>query len=454
MEKTAHTKAKRRSILGIELPSLKEGSFASNITFISGRNAISLVTQLIFTPLIMHLYDPAAYGAMGAVLALSYLLLPFATLQYDRAMLLAQDEHDLQGLRALGNMIALVLATALMAVIGIGGERALAFMGLSALGNLVYLVPFILALTAWAQISQQMVFARMRYKQSFIFGSLNAVGNKLTAILYAMIWGGGALGLISAETLSRAGQLVMNRRAILKERLFAPEQVVPFRQVRAVASKYKAFPKFELPAVGLAALANQIPLWWLPKHYGLAVFGQFSVAMALLEMPMRLLGSSMSSTYYQKAARTYAQEGPHALRSVTTKLMRVLAVIGFVPFLVVALAAHPVFAWLFQDRWALAGTMISALAVYYYFRLIAEPVASVFRVLGQQRTYLFIHGSFLILRSGTMLWATAVHAELLKAITMYAAANTIGYLLQLLLIRRAIISAGTAARDAASPTPA
>lgn len=86
----------------------------------------------------------------------------------------------------------------------------------------------------------------------------------------------------------------------------------------------------------------------------------------------------------------------------------------------------------------MAGTMIGSLAFFYYFRLIAEPVASVFRVMGRQRTYLVLHGAFLLLRAATVLWATLTKADVLSAITVYAGANTIGYLLQIMLIRQAI----------------
>lgn len=441
MPKDGNTQRRRIPLLGIELPSLKEGSFASNISFISGRNAVTLVTQLVFTPLIMHLYDPAAYGTMGAVLALSAFLLPFATLQYDRAMLLAQDERDLLGLRALGNLLSLATAVLVLLIIIIGGGPLLEMLGLEAVGKLIYLAPLVVLLTAWAQVSQQMVYARMRYKQSFVLGSINAVGNKLTAIFYALLFGGGGMGLLSAEILSRSVQLVFNRRSILKEKKLLSPLNITYQELTRTAHKYQGFPKYELPAVGVAALANQIPLWWIPKHFGIAAFGQFSIAMALLEMPMRLLGSSMSSTFYQKAARTYTKEGPQALARITRRLMWILSAIGLLPFLVIALTAKPIFAWLFQDRWLLAGSMISFLSIFYYFRLVAEPVSSVFRVLGQQRTYLWIHGLFLFVRGSAMVWAIVRELELLDAIAVYAAANAAGYAMQIILILHALRTA-------------
>lgn len=441
MQKDGNTPRRRWALLGVELPSLKEGSFASNISFISGRNAVTLAAQLVFTPLIMHLYDPAAYGTMGALLALSAFLLPFATLQYDRAMLLAQDERDLLGLRALGNLLSTVTGILVLLAIIIGGRSLLEVLGLEAVGSLIYLAPLIVLLTAWAQVSQQMVFARMRYRQSFVLGSINAIGNKLTAIFYALLFGGGAMGLLSAEILSRSAQLVFNRRLILNEKGLVSLPRITRQDLVRTAQKYKGFPKYELPAVGLAALANQIPLWWIPRHFGIAAFGQFSISMALLGMPMRLLGSSMSSTFYQKAARTYAQDGPKALAGITRRLMWILSAIGFFPFLVIALTAEPVLVWLFEDRWSTAGSMISFLSIFYYFRLIAEPVSSVFRVLGQQRTYLIIHGLFLFVRGGAMAWAVARDLELIDSIAVYAIANAIGYIAQIFLILHALRTA-------------
>lgn len=433
------------SRLGLKLPSFRDKSFAANISFISGRNAVTFIAQLIFTPVIMKLYDPSAYGIMGSLMGLAMLCLPYATLQYDRAMLLVQDETELQSLRTISNFLPVAFALTLFLILLIGGDGLLTSVGLPALGPMALLVPLLLMISAWAQASQQMVFARVRYKQSFIFGSLNAIGNKLVAIGSALVIGSSAIGLLLAEFISRIGQLFFNSRLILKEppqwRRPLPERGTVWR----VARKYAGFPKYELPAVALAGFANQAPLWWIPKHFGLATFGQFSLAMALLEIPLRLLGNSISSVFYQKAAQTFADQGPRALVRLTDRMLLILTAAGIIPFLMIAFLAEPVFTYLFEDRWTLAATITSSFCIFYYFRLIAEPVASVFRVINTQWVYLSTHGAFLLIRVAVIAWTLANGTPFTQAVTIYVWGNVVGSCLLIILVitltRRAVVVA-------------
>lgn len=429
------TKGERTGIRGrLKGPDLSKGSFAYNLSFVSARNAVTLLTQLVFTPIIMHLYTPVAYGTMGAVLSLAIFCSPFATMQYDRAMLMVRDESDLQGLRGLSNLLPLVFSSVLALVLLIGGDRLLMAINLPALGPIVLLAPAIILLSAWAQTSQQMVAARMHYKQSFIFGSINAVGTKLVAVAHGLWVGSGALGLLAAEFFSRTAQLVANSRFILQDRKRWTTAPVSWNELKRVARKYKGFPKFELPGAALSVVSNQVPLWWIPSTYTLAAFGQFSLAIALLEMPMRLLGNSLSAIFYQKAAHTHDDHGAQAMARLTKRLMRMLALAALLPMLLIAFSVEPLFDLLFDGRWALAATMTKSLCILYYFRLIAEPVESVFRVVDRQRTYLFIHGMFLVLRIGTVLFTMAQGYDVVRAITFYACANAVGYLAQTGLI--------------------
>ena len=69
------------TLLGIRLPAFAEGSFAWNVSFSSGNSLVTIIAQLVFTPIIVKLYDPTAYGAFGFIISLSTLFLSISTLQ-------------------------------------------------------------------------------------------------------------------------------------------------------------------------------------------------------------------------------------------------------------------------------------------------------------------------------------------------------------------------------------
>ncbi len=417
-----------RTLLGFRLPSMKEGSFARNQSYVLANSAVAIGAQLVFTPIITRLYAPHAYGTMNAVLSLTAFVLPFFTLQYDSALLMARNERDIQGLRAISNLLPTALSVLLFVALLIGGDRLLTTVGLPALGMLALLIPGLVILSAITQTSQQMVAVRMRYKQSFVFGSISAVGTKLTAIGHGLVFGGGAIGLIAAEVFSRGSQLFFNSRYILHERFHWRPKHLDIPGMKSVMRTYINFPKYELPAVGIAQLAAQVPLWWLPRTYGLAIFGQYGLSLSLLEMPMRLFSHSISGTFYQKAAQVFQARGAKALRSITFRTMAFISLGSFLPLLMIGLFAEDVFTIFFGPAWAMAGRMAQVLSILYFARLTVEPVGSVLRVIGKQRSYVWFHGLLFALRASAAGWSIYYKLDIIPAITLYAIADAIGRL--------------------------
>jgi O-antigen/teichoic acid export membrane protein len=388
---------------------------------------VTILAQLVFTPIIVKLYDPVAYGSFGFILSLSTLLLSLFTLQYDRALFLAREEQDVAGLRAASNAIPFYFSMIVLLVLLVAQDRILELVGADDLGNGIFLLPLLVVFGAWSQTSQRMVAVRYRYREGFLYGSAMVVGSKLMAILYGVLVGSHFVGLALAELFNRVVQQVINYRIVLKEVVLFRISDLLLGKHRSVLVKYIGFPKYELPAVAVAAVSNQIPIFWIPKMFGLAMFGQYSLALSLLEMPMRLFGYSLSGIFYQKAARTYQEQGGRALASITHRMMISITAISAAPLLVIALFAEPVFSWVFGETWVMAGAMSSRLCIVYFFRLLIEPVSSVLRVIGEQRNYFLFHGNFLILRLSAVAYAVFAGYDVLDAITVFAVANALGH---------------------------
>jgi len=417
-----------RTGLRERMPSFGQGSFALNTAFTSGKSVLTIVLQLLLTPVIVSLYEPSAYGAFSFIISVSTALLTICTLQYDRALFLAQDEAEIGTLRMASSLFP--VAFSLLIALGLLFLRdpVLRSIDLEGMGNGIFMVPLLLALSGIAQTSQRMVAVRYKYREGFLFGTLNVIGAKLFAIGHGLLVSGSFLGLALSEVINKGLQWLLNERVILKE---APARVPrrgSLRQHLAVLRKYIAFPKYELPSTAILALANQIPVFWLPRAFGITILGQYALATSLMEMPMRLFGYSLAGTFYQKAARTYREEGSRSLGRITRRMMAWIAVVCLPALGLIAWQAEPVFTLVFGEEWAMAGTFASRLAVAYYFRLVVEPVLSVLRVLGEQRRFLLFHSNFLFVRVMAVGLAVHLGSDPVAAITYYALANALGHL--------------------------
>lgn len=416
------------------LPAVSEGSFAWNSLFTSARSLVMILAQLIFTPIIVKLYDAEAYGSFGLVFSMSALLLTVFTLQFDRAILLPSNEADIRGLQAVSNALPFYFSLITLVVLLFAKTPILVLFNAQGVGNGIYLIPLLTVLGAWSQTSQKMVQVRYRYKEGFIYGSAIVIGAKLTTIAYGFFIGGQFIGIALAEFFNRIAYQVINYRVILGGEPLVRLDDLRLKKHFGVMRKYISFPQYDLPAVALNAVSNRLPVFWITRFFGLAQLGQYTLAMSLLEMPMRLFGYSLSNTFYQKAARIYERDGINALARITKRMMFSVGAVSVFPLGVIWLFSEPVFRIIFGEQWALSGSISSALAIYYFARLVVEPVVPVLRVLHAQRIYLRFQVVLFLLRLATMVGSITMDIDLVNALLVYACVNAAAYAALVMII--------------------
>lgn len=422
--------ASQRKVPGwIKRPSVTSGSFASNLGFTAGRSLVGILAQLVFTPIIVSLYSPEAYGAFGFILSLTALIIPISTLQYDKAIYMAEDKSEVDNIASIMNIIPVIIS--IFIIISFFSLKGLipASSTIHSLGYGLLIMPVLIVLTSWAQTSQHLMAVNYRYKDGFLFGSASLIGSKLVSIIYALLFGGWFGGLALAELFNRMGQLVVNNSIILKRPILPSLKIRHFRALRATSIKYISFPKFELPAVLLAALSKQVPLFWIPRSFGLASYGHYVLAVSLLEVPMRLLGYSLSSVFFQRAVKAHASGGVGQLRQITIKTALLLSGSGFLPLLLIGLFAQELFILVFGETWSTSGEIAQRLCIAYSIRMVVEPIGAVLRVLGEQKKYLVFNSAFLFMRLGAMAVGMLTGADLLTAVTLYALSEAVGYVI-------------------------
>ncbi len=403
--------------------------FARNSMFTSARSLVTVLLQFIFTPIIVSLYSPEAYGAFGLLFSFSSVALSVATLQYEKAMFLSRDEEEIRLLRTTGNTTALLLAILTTLVLLIGHEAVIELLDASALGLGIFFLPVLILLGATAQTSQVATVVKYKYKKGFVVGSMVNAASKLVAIAYGSFVGPGFLGLLASELFLRGASTFTNVRVILNEPWSSFGRLPRMGDLRRTAVKYKSFPLYDVPALLLNTVSNQFPALWIPKLFGLAAFGQYSLAIGLLGIPLRLFGYSLSGTFYQKAAHTAQERGEKALLPITLSMMRWTGVMGLAPAVIIWFGAEPIFVLIFGEEWSMSGSMAALLTVYFGARLSVEPVISVLRVIRAQRSILVFNLLMVINRAVLTVIIFQQKIDLMDALWYYSITGALGYLM-------------------------
>ncbi len=161
-------------------------------------------------------------------------------------------------------------------------------------------------------------------------------------------------------------------------------------------SRYREFPKFQMPSNLLNSLSQNIPLFMLSLLFSPAVAGLYSLTYRAMQTPTLLISSATRSVFYQRASKIYSEGGDifPLYISTTVGLLKLFAI----PFVVIVLFGQDIFSNIFGEEWREAGLIAEISVVWFYFGFISPPTTMTFNILNLQKVRLYIQIATLISR--------------------------------------------------------
>lgn len=411
-----------------DLASVKhKGSFARNALYTFSDALVNILSQIILTPIVASLYGPVAYGVYGLFSAISNNLSSLAGLGLPRAFMLPKEE---EGFQALGRTALLLLALVVAASLPVFLFPSLLYRVLpswSVMGGWCRAIPLMVLILGLTQV---LVNWSAREKQFALYakiGPATSMGMRLFNLAYGLLRKGAMYGLIIGELVLRAfavcwfivGMRKYNMRALLRG--FSRKEAV------RTISTYRDYPLFIFPAGWLGMFATQLPIFGLPALHDSAAVGHFTLASNLLLMPLRLFGYSLSMVFLRKVTEAQTHD-PGSLGAITKRLYDRFLALGLVPFAFLALFGDEVFGRILGERWHQAGVYSAAMGLFYFFRLLSEPITSVYNAQRAERAFFrFNLGLFVANVVATGFGVLVMHSAY-ATVLAFAACNLLGYL--------------------------
>jgi O-antigen/teichoic acid export membrane protein len=147
---------------------------------------------------------------------------------------------------------------------------------------------------------------------------------------------------------------------------------------------------YSTPNTFVNSLKNQLPVLYLSGAYEGAIVGFFGLALAIIKVPLHLIGQSIGSVFFAEAAHI-GRSNPLRLKRLANKLIKRLALIGLFPLAALLLFGPELFELFFGSLWREAGVYARIISVMAYFELVLNPVSRVFVVFEKQKTILIIN---------------------------------------------------------------
>lgn len=374
---------------------MPKNRFARGVSVLVGGTIGSQVLLVLAAPLLTRLYTPKDFGLLAVFVALLALISVVASLRYDAAIPLPDDDKEAAALLVLSLVTVLVVASLSAVAAIIFRHEIAALLNSPGLADYLYLVPLgamfvgsFNVLNAWGirmKDFTSMAKSKMLQSAATVAVQLGAASLGTVALLFAQIIGNAAASI----------SLAIRSLRLKWDAITAVE----LSTIILVARRYKKFPLYSTWGGLFNTAGSQLPALMFASLFSPAAAGIYMLANRVLEMPFQLLGQAITKVFFSNAAQAH-RDGK--LGDLVSRIHNQLAHIAMPPTLVLLVAGPKIFKLVFGPEWEQAGMFAQWFAPWLYLVFITTPLSSVFGVLDKQGAALVFEIILLVVRAAAI----------------------------------------------------
>jgi len=378
-----NTKAKRKT------------GFAGDVLKLVSGTTFAQALGILAAPILSRLFAPEAFGVAALFSSVVAVIAVFATMRYERAIMLPADDADAANLVGVSLGITLVVSLLTVLLIRWGQGPLLRilnapdlapYLPLTALG--VFFAGTIFTLNYW--LSRLKRFGRMSVVK--VTNSVVTTSTTITVGSVGYNSGGAMIGSRLAGQAVAAGVLGWyvwrNDRNLFR-------RVVNRKSMLANVRRYRKFPLYTTWATLLNTASWQLPAFLLSAYFSTEVVGFYSLGFRMVQLPMNLIGRSISQVFFQRASEA---KNSGSLSSLVDSTFKRLTLFGLFPMILLSFIGADLFSVFFGERWREAGVYLQILSPWAFVWFISSPLSILSSVLEKQEFGLIINGLIFVTR--------------------------------------------------------
>jgi O-antigen/teichoic acid export membrane protein len=353
----------------------RAGMLRHVMVMLGGTAAAQLVT-LALVPLITRLYSPEMFGSLGVLLGVVAICQVPALAGFHRAIPVADSPRQVRALIVL-SAGSTAVTTALVTVVVIGLLGVAPWLG----SELRPLLPYVPLAVAAASVYELATFAAVRrraYRPLSLSKFTHAgVGSSLQLGLGWLACG--PAGLVLGEVLGR----IVACLPLVLPRQHAGVSAPRRTPLGATARRYRRFVVCGAPAQLMNQAGLYLPTLLLAMIGGVDVAGAFYMAQRCLQLPLALIGRSVSRVLLGEAAQLW-REAPEQLRPLLLQTSRKLLLVAAPPLAATLFFGPTLFEVILGARWQLAGLFAQIFAIAALANFAAAPTMQILTVTNRE----------------------------------------------------------------------
>ena len=384
--------------------SLFQSGFLKNMGQVASGTLVAQIAMVVSAPFLTAVFPPAAFGAFAAVVAISNILVTFASLRCDVLIPFARRQADVAAFIQIVVLGPLAVSLLLVALLALVPDEAAASIGLdSSFRDAAFLVPLAAAGVASLAAMRGLAVRQGRFSRIGLLQVIRVL--VLIGASFAMGFMGLTalgIGLIAGQAfgdLVFALMLWFSLAPRHKSRLLTVHPRRILESIRTEASAVKTLSSTQ----AMAILYERSPPLVILMAFGPVEAGFYALAVRIAQAPATLVASAFDDVFRQRAARIWSQ-GKRFTQLMRNGIALTLAV-SVVPLGLGMLVAPSVVEPVFGPEWTGAATTLVVMLGVAIFAFNSKSFDKVPIMLKAHRFIFAWHSTRLILELGAGLLA-------------------------------------------------
>jgi len=393
-----------------------KSAFVKNVLLLMSGTTLAQVISISAAPLLLRIYDPAAFGIYGAFASITSIFGVISTLEYDQAIMLPRTEKRAANLLALSITSVSTVALLAAVIMWLFGKNIASLLGTPSLVRFLKLVPISILVTGMYETLKIWSTRRKHFRNiSASQGFKGVAGN--SAQYLAGLEGFGPLGLIAGYIIGDLVSILILLSNLIKKDAPCIVRSISFSRIRKVAREYSDFPVYSGTQSLLSSVSQNLPMLLLAHYFGVAVLGYYALALRVIQVPVNIVLTSTKQVFYQKACEVHNSGGSDLKLFIrTTAAMFGLAL---VPTVALIIFAPKIFAFALGVRWLNAGVYARWLVVWLCINFINFPAYVYAQIYRKQHVLLIQDICLLVFRSLALIIG-GIYFNALTAVIAYS----------------------------------
>lgn len=375
-------------------------SFFTNVIKLISGSAIAQIVGILLIPIITRIYSPENFGVFQLFLSISSIIVIFACLSYQLAIMLPKEDIDSANIVVLCMILITITSIISGILFFIFSTPIVNLLKVPELSQYLVFLPFVIFLSGFFSVMTYWTSRKKQFGFMAIAQVTNAISSRGIQIGAGLLAPVSSIGLIAGLIFGYIAYIVVLLIQVLKKdlRIF---KTVTLNGITNLAKRYKRFPMFTSWSTLANTLSTQLTPMILVFFFSPLIVGYYAIANTAVFLPMGLIGMATSQVFFQKASEEKNRTG--SIKHIVEGIQKRLISIGMFPMFLLLIIGTDLFTFVLGSQWYIAGEYAGILAPWILLVFIASPLSTIFSILEKQTASLSFNLILLISRISVLI---------------------------------------------------